>query len=359
MLTLAAIPSWADIGSVNETKGTACSIERNKQKLGGEKGTGIESNDVYVTAGCQASLQFKDDTKVKVTENSRLIIDDFVYDPKKSDAGRLAMKIGMGTVRYASGQVAKTNPQAIDIKTPSATIAVRGTDFTMTVDESGASLVVLLPSCKDEKDIKQYELQENTCAVGKIDVTTIAGTVTMDQAFQGTYIISGNLLPTTPRVLNIVESKISNSLILVKPIEIQRAIKDLQKSKQEKEKEQIEAEAQQSLAKAEKQAQEASDEMIRRMQDAVVKATCDSTKSICVRWQNPSAPDINLRGQGTAYRSSSDHYAEVKTAGTTSNTFISITHNDNTATTVIGDPSSILNSVTIKQNVGIAKVVGK
>ena len=63
-----------------------------------------------------------------------------------------------------------------------------------------------------------------------------------------------------------------------------------------------------------------------------------------------------MRGQGVAFRSNPDNYAEVKTSGTTSNTFISITHNDNTATTVIGDSNSILNTVTIKQNVGIAKV---
>ena len=355
MLVLAAIPCMAAIGTVTEVKGTSCSIERNKQKLSGDKGAGIQSNDVYVTGGCQAGITFKDDTKVKVTENSRLLIDDFVYDAKKSDAGRLAIKVGMGTVRYASGQIAKNNPQAVDVKTPSATIAVRGTDFTMTVDESGASLVVLLPSCKDEKDIKQYELQENVCAVGKIEVTTIAGTVVMDQAFQGTYIISGNMMPTPPRVLNIVESKIGNALIIVKPIEIQRAVKDQARSRAEKEKEQLEAEASASLAQAEKDAQESAEAMIARIKAASAEASCNSSKFVCVRWQTP-APDINARGAGVAYRSNSDHYAEVKTSGAESNTSITIIHNDNAALTVIGDAGSILNTVTIKQNVGIARI---
>lgn len=353
---LAANVSWAGIGTVSETKGTACSIERNKQKLGGEKGAGVESNDTYVTAGCQANITFKDDTKVKVTENSRLLIDDFVYDPKKSDAGKLGIKVAMGTVRYASGQVAKNNPQAVDIKTPSAAIAVRGTDFTMTVDEAGQSLVVLLPSCKDPKDIKTYELQENVCAVGKIDVTTTAGSVTLDKAFQGTYVLSANMPPTPPRVLNIVESKINNNLILTKPIEIQRAVKDQQKTKAEKEKEQLEAEAAMTLAQTEKDAQAAAEAMIMRMRNANTDGACNASKSICVRWQNSDQPDINSRGQGTAYRSNQDNYAEVKTSGADSNTFISITHNDNTATTVIGDPNAILNTVIIKQNVGMAKL---
>lgn len=359
MLALSATFSWAGIGVVSDTKGTACSIERNKQKLNGGKGESVEMNDAYVTQACQSNITFKDDTKVKITENSRLVIDDFVYDPKKSDAGKLVMKATMGTVRYASGQVAKNNPQAVDIKTPSASIAVRGTDFTMTVDEAGQSLVVLLPSCKDEKDIKQYELQENTCAVGKIEVSTVGGVVVLDKAFEGTYVVSANLPPTTPRVLNITEGKINNGLIIVKPVEIQRALKDQTKSKQEKEKEQLEAEAALILAQIEKQAAEAEQDLISKMQKAVVSATCDASKNICVRWQNPGAMDINMRGQGVAYRINQDNVAEVKTTGADSNTFISITHNDNTAIYMLGDANAILNTVTIKQNVGVIKVNGK
>lgn len=359
LLTLAASLSLAAIGNVSDTKGTACTIERNKQKIGGEKGAGVEMNDTYITAACSANITFKDDTKVKVTENSRLFIDDFVYDPKKSDAGKLVLKATMGTVRYASGQIAKNNPQAVDIKTPSAAIAVRGTDFTMTVDESGASLIVLLPSCKDERDIKQYELQENTCAVGKIEVSTIAGRVILDKAFEGTFVITSGMLPTPPKILNITEGKINNGLILVKPIEIQRAIKEQQKSKQEKEKEQQDADAALVLGQLAKDTQAIEQAIIVKMQQAVVSATCDAAKNICVRWQNPNVPDINMRGQGTAYRITQDNYAEVKTSGADSNTFISITHNDNTATTVIGDAGAILNTVSIKQNVGIAKVISK
>ena len=97
-MLLAVTPSWAGIGNVSETKGTACSIERQKQKLSGEKGASVESMDTYVTGGCVSNITFKDDTKVKVTENSRLLIDDFVFDPKQSDAGKLALKVGMGTV---------------------------------------------------------------------------------------------------------------------------------------------------------------------------------------------------------------------------------------------------------------------
>lgn len=215
-------PSWAGIGNVAETKGTACEIHRNKAKLPGNKGSEVETMDTFVTGACSASITFKDDTKVKVTENSRLLIDDFVYDPKKSDAGKLSIKAAMGTVRYASGQIAKNNPQAVDIKTPTATVAVRGTDFTMTVDETGESLVVLVPSCKKEEEQKKYELDEQRCKVGKISVTTLGGTVELDRAFEATYITSISKPPTPPVIVNITEGKIGNNLIIVKPQEVQQ-----------------------------------------------------------------------------------------------------------------------------------------
>ena len=110
LCVLAFTNTWAAIGTVSEVKGTACGIERNKQKLDGAKGAGIESMDIYTTGNCVSNITFKDDTRVKVNENSRLLIDDFVFDPKASDAGKLALKVGAGTVRYASGQIAKNNP---------------------------------------------------------------------------------------------------------------------------------------------------------------------------------------------------------------------------------------------------------
>ena len=80
--------TWAAIGTVVDHKGTVCEIQRNKAKLSGIKGAEIESMDTYITGACVANIVFKDDTKVRVTENSRLLIDDFVFDPKQSDAER-------------------------------------------------------------------------------------------------------------------------------------------------------------------------------------------------------------------------------------------------------------------------------
>lgn len=348
-------PSWAGIGTVSDAKGTACEVERNKKKLPGTKGSGIESMDTYITGACTSNITFKDDTKVKVTENSRLLIDDFVFDPKASDAGKLALKVGMGTVRYASGQIAKNNPQQVNIKTPTATVAVRGTDFTMTVDETGESLVVLVPSCKDEKDVKQFELDEQRCKVGSISVSTLAGTVVLDKAFEATYVMSTNIPPTSPVVINIIEGKIGNNLIIVKPQEVQQAIKQIGKTRRDTEMEEMEADAQRQLARAIERNNEKAEPVL--LPDTYVdgKKGCNPSTSVCVAWEKNDNTDIQSKGKGTAYRNNLDHYAEVKTTGYESNTFVSISHNDQYAYTIIGSGDPGGNVVNIVQKTGVLR----
>ena len=353
---LVTTSTMAGIGVVSDNKGTACEIQRNKNKLPGQKGSEIESMDTYVTGACSSNITFKDDTKLKVTENSRLVIDDFVYDPKKSDAGKLAVRVGMGTVRYASGQIAKSNPQQVAIKTPTATVAVRGTDFTMTVDEAGQSLVVLVPSCKDEKDVKTYELEEQRCRVGKIEVSTQAGTVILDKAFEGTYITSTTALPTPPVVMSIVENKINNNLILAHPKEVAEVIKEHRKTKQDREFEELEAEAQRRISQAIREAKEAIENArLLALAEYLGKAGCNPSTSVCVNWERNDVPDIQGRGKGVAFRSNEEHYSEVKTSGYSSNTFVAITHNDHYADTVIGDGSPSGNIVKIIQNSGVLR----
>jgi hypothetical protein len=356
ILCLLSTSSWASIGTVTDAKGTGCEIVRNKNKLSGNKGSTVESMDTVLNASCESKITFKDDTKVNVTANSRLLIDDFVYDPKKSDAGKLVMKVTMGSVRYASGQIAKNNSQNVDIKTPTATIAVRGTDFNMVVDETGQSLVILLPSCKDPKDVKQYELEENRCKVGKIEVSTMAGTVTLDQAFEGTYVTSASIMPSPPTVINTIESKIGNNLIISRPQEVQRAIREAGKSKQELEQEEMEAEAARRLAQMVRESQQ--QEQPKKFAETFASGAggCNSTTNICVIWDKADSPDMQSRGKGVAYRvAPNEHYAEVKTLGYSSNTFLTVTQNYTTATELLGDGSPGGNVVSITQNLGVRK----
>lgn len=224
-LLLMPVIAQAAIGSVTEQKGTA-DIKRGKAAVVSKKDAGIESDDaISVASNSEVGITFRDNTRVKIKANSRLVIDDFVFDPKKSDAGKMAMKVAMGTVQYASGQIAKNNQQNMNIKTPTATIAVRGTDFAMTVDEAGRSLVVLLPSCQDPREVNRYEVSGN-CTVGAIDVETAAGLVSLNQPFTATFVSDAQTVPLPPVPVTADIALINNDQMLRPPELIAEALQD-------------------------------------------------------------------------------------------------------------------------------------
>jgi len=189
---------------VVQHKGNA-SVERSGKSTDLKKGSGIEFKDNVRTGKGDIGIKFVDDTNVAVSAHSSLVIDEFVYDPNSKTGSKLVMKIAMGTVRYASGNIAKLSNQNVDIRTPTARIGVLGTAFSMTVDEIGKSLIILLPNADG--------------SVGKISVESGAGFVLMTKAFQSTYVSTGEGKPSKPVVLDLSLDQINNLLIIRPPKE--------------------------------------------------------------------------------------------------------------------------------------------
>jgi hypothetical protein len=207
--------SNAAVGTVTEQSGPT-EIKRDKDVIPSELNSKVDMNDTVTTANAKAGITFDDQTQVHITEQSKLVIDNFVYDPNKG-AGKLAVKIALGTVKYTSGQIAKNDPQQVKVETPSATIGVRGTDFTSTVDEIGRSTIILLPSCPTGfRDI------EKDCITGQIVVMTDAGEVWLTKPFQATAVDTRGKLPTKPVILELSESQINNLLIVTPPKELKK-----------------------------------------------------------------------------------------------------------------------------------------
>ena len=200
-----ASPLWASIGNVDKLEGKGV-IDRNKTDITLEQELPIEQYDTVKTGNGKVGILFIDDTRVDVTQHSKLIIDEFVYDPN-TKKGKLNLSAKLGTIKYASGQIAKTSRQDIIITTPTATIGVRGTDFSMTIDELGSSTIILLPSC----DVN------GNCLVGEISVESAAGQVILNQAFQATQVFVPENPPTPPVTLNLEIDMINNMLIIAKP----------------------------------------------------------------------------------------------------------------------------------------------
>jgi hypothetical protein len=200
------------IGDIIKTEGNAGIERTDGETEDAEQDLDIFQYDTVKTGKGKVAIGFIDDTRVDVTQHSKLIIDEFVYDPN-TKKGSLSLKAALGTVRYASGQIAKTSPTEVQIKTPTATIGVRGTDFTMTIDEIGSSTIILLPSC----DTNGY------CFVGEITVDSDAGQVIMNQAFQATTVDTISSPPLPPVILTLEEEFINNLIIISQPREIEVA----------------------------------------------------------------------------------------------------------------------------------------
>ena len=214
LLWLVCTTAFAEIGSVVDLSGTAV-IKRGKETITVAKGTLVETNDKVETKNGVVNIKFKDDTSVKVTENSSLIIDDFVYDPKNASGGKLSLKAASGTVRYVSGNIAHNNPNSVKINTPTASIAVRGTDFVMAVDETGKSMIMLMPTCELPQVIN---LKGLSCGSGKIDVDSGSTIIRLDKPYQATIVETASTPPTPPIVVNLNNTAIGNNLIIRPPM---------------------------------------------------------------------------------------------------------------------------------------------
>ena len=222
VLILTTLPARSEsIGDVTLSKGNSVIDRKDGEKdVKVEKNLDIFSYDTVKTGKGQVAIEFLDETRVDITQHSKLIIDDFVYDPN-AKTGKLSLKATLGTVRYASGQIAKNSAQNISIKTPTATVSVRGTDFAMTIDEIGSSTIILLPSCDGN----------GNCFVGEITVESDAGQVIMNQAFQATQVDTPESRPLNPVLLDLNESLINNLLIVQKPPKLEDAIEQEEKLK--------------------------------------------------------------------------------------------------------------------------------
>lgn len=210
---------FAAAGKITEVTGPT-QVTRNQDKIEGKVDVGIEMDDTIETLKGRAGITFEDGTRVQCTEFSKLVIDTFVYDPS-SGKGKIGLKASLGTVRYASGLIAKNSRDEVKIKTPTASVAVRGTDFSLTVDEMGRSLIILLPSL----------VQFGPSVVGSIEVSNGLGTVVMTKAYQATMVASSNVVPSAPVLLNLQdETSVNNGLLLDTPKSVTQSAKEAKKA---------------------------------------------------------------------------------------------------------------------------------
>jgi hypothetical protein len=171
-LALSAVSAQAQdvIGnSVSVVPAAFSEIEGNKDPL--SVGADV-MRDAFVRTdkGGSTTLRFKDESELKIGERSRVKLDRFVFDDEKtfSNAGVMMIK---GSFRWATGHSPKPS---YDLRTPTATIGIRGTILEIRVTADVTLITVI------EGAIRACTLDSSACI--NADPKTGTVRVTRDRA---------------------------------------------------------------------------------------------------------------------------------------------------------------------------------
>jgi hypothetical protein len=119
---------FANIGTVSLVEGKA-TILRNGQTLGANMGDKIENKDVISTqVNSKIKITFIDNTIVTIGKESSLNIEEYIFNTSTKEA-KTELNVLKGAFHTITGEIGKVNPDKFKLKTKSASIGIRGTEF--------------------------------------------------------------------------------------------------------------------------------------------------------------------------------------------------------------------------------------
>jgi hypothetical protein len=134
-------PAWADaIGAVTEVRSTAYGTPPDAPRAPKAIDDPLVFKETLETLSFSAlQANLNDGSVVTLGASARIVLDEFVYDPGSGASG-LLIDMGAGSLRFVTGSMPK---ESFQLKTPTATLAVRGTNFKVRVRPNGDTLVVV------------------------------------------------------------------------------------------------------------------------------------------------------------------------------------------------------------------------
>jgi hypothetical protein len=140
-MTLAMVFMVCGAAGAAEPIGTLKTLESNgyiwrgQERMVAKLGAPVYENDILETDdNGTMGVTFVDQTRVSVGPKSKLTLNEYVYRPQQGKFA-FATRIARGTMSYVSGNIAKRSPDAVSVRTPSATIGIRGTKFVVELVE--------------------------------------------------------------------------------------------------------------------------------------------------------------------------------------------------------------------------------
>jgi len=138
-IALALFCGWAvaanaaDIGQVKIAKGQV-TIERQGTTMPATVGARLQVADTVRTgADGSVGITMDDDSLLSAGPNSALSLDRYAFD-STTNQGRLDTSLNKGTLSVISGRIAKQSPNAMTVRTPTAILGVRGTEFVVSAE---------------------------------------------------------------------------------------------------------------------------------------------------------------------------------------------------------------------------------
>ena len=136
VLALAAtgVAHAVDVGQIKVSKGDVA-IERSGQSLPGAVGLRLQTADVIKTGSDgSVGITMSDNSLLSAGPNSVLSLDRYAFDTT-TNQGQFDSSLRKGTLSVVSGRIAKQSPEAMTVRTPTAILGVRGTEFVVSVGQ--------------------------------------------------------------------------------------------------------------------------------------------------------------------------------------------------------------------------------
>jgi hypothetical protein len=133
---MALLAQAADIpaGLIKTAKGSAA-IEREGKKSPAKAGAALMASDRVVTgADGSVGITLRDETLLAVGPNSNVWLEKYAFDPTTHE-GTLDATVKKGTLGVISGKLSKQSPGAVQFRTPTSILGVRGTEFVIDVKD--------------------------------------------------------------------------------------------------------------------------------------------------------------------------------------------------------------------------------
>lgn len=177
------------IGRVDHTLGEVTATRVDGTTVALNKESPVYQGDILETGKDGAvSVVFIDETEFSLGTDGRMVLDELIFDPSSLE-GSSTFSVIQGVFVFVSGEIAANNPEEMVVRTPVATLGIRGTKVAgRAAAEGDLNVVTLMP--------------ENNGVTGTITVSNGTGTVTLSNAFETTTIKSIFNAPERPSYIN-------------------------------------------------------------------------------------------------------------------------------------------------------------